>query len=46
MRAAWPIQQYSISDIEKAMRQTHSGLHTGKLVFVPREEDKVNVNSH
>ena len=46
MRATWPIQQYSISDIEKAMRQTHSVLHTGKLVFAPREEDKVNVSFH
>ena len=46
MRPVYPIQQYSISDMEKAMKQMQSGLHTGKLVFVPREEEKVNVSSH
>ena len=43
-RPIYPIQQYSISDMEKAMRLMQSGLHTGKIVFVPREEDKVNVS--
>ena len=30
--------------MEEAMRLTQSGSHTGKIVFVPREEDKVDVS--
>ena len=44
IRPVYPIQHYSISDMEKAMIRMQSGLHTGKLVFIPREEDKVNVS--
>ncbi|KAI1502213.1 hypothetical protein F5X99DRAFT_427602 [Biscogniauxia marginata] len=39
----YPIQTYSISDMEKAMRKMQSGLHVGKLVLVPRAGDEVNV---
>jgi hypothetical protein len=39
-----PITQYSISDIEKAMRLMQAGKHIGKLVLVPGAEDKVKVN--
>ena len=46
IRPMYPIQQYSISDMEKAMRQMQSGLHAGKLVLVPREGDEVDVSSH
>lgn len=42
-RPFFPIQQYSISNMEKAMRQMQSGLHVGKLVLVPRDGDKVDV---
>ena len=45
-RPMYPIQQYSISDMEKAMRQMQSGLHVGKLVLVPRDGDKVDVSPH
>ncbi|MDI1488099.1 MAG: putative PKS/NRPS-like protein biosynthetic cluster [Ramalina farinacea] len=44
-RPFFPIQQYSISDMEKALRQMQSGLHVGKLVLVPREGDQVAVIS-
>ncbi|EHK97214.1 putative Phthiocerol synthesis polyketide synthase type I PpsA [Glarea lozoyensis 74030] len=40
-----PITQYSMSDMEKAMRLMQSGKHTGKLLFVPSQEDKVKVIS-
>ena len=46
MRPVYPIQPYSISDTEKAMKQMQSGFHVGKLVLVPREESKINVSSH
>lgn len=46
MRPMYPIQHYSISDMEKAMRQMQSGLHSGKLVLVPHEGDEVDVSSH
>ncbi|KAI5866390.1 hypothetical protein GGS23DRAFT_556890 [Durotheca rogersii] len=38
-----PIERYSISNMENAMRQIQSGLNVGKLVLVPREGDQVNV---
>ncbi|KAL8710442.1 MAG: hypothetical protein Q9225_007289 [Loekoesia sp. 1 TL-2023] len=44
-RPMYPIQRYSISDMEKAMRLMQSGLHIGKLVLVPNEGDKVDVIS-
>lgn len=44
-RPLYPIEEYSISDLERAMRQMQSGLHSGKLVLVPRPEDKVNVST-
>ena len=43
-RPFFPIQQYSISDMEKALRQMQSGLHVGKLVLVPRDGDQVEVS--
>ena len=39
-----PITQYSISDVEKAMRLMQAGKHMGKLVLVPGVEDKVKVS--
>lgn len=41
----FPIQKYSISDMEKAMRQIQGGSHLGKLVLIPGDEDRVNVIS-
>lgn len=40
----FPATQYSISDMEKAMRLMQSGKHMGKLVLVPGLEDKVKVS--
>lgn len=39
-----PITQYSISDVEKAMRLMQAGKHMGKLILVPAIEDKVKVS--
>ena len=46
MRPMHPIQAYSISDMEKPMRQMQNGSHSGKLVLVPREGDVVDVSLH
>lgn len=40
----YPIQQYSISEMENAMRQMQSGLHVGKIVLIPRHGDEVDVS--
>ncbi|KAK4214346.1 hypothetical protein QBC37DRAFT_421440 [Rhypophila decipiens] len=45
MRPLNPIQEYPISELERAMRQMQSGLHVGKLVLVPGEQDMVNITS-
>lgn len=44
-RPLYPIEEYSIGDLERAMRKMQSGLHSGKLVLVPRPEDMVNVST-
>lgn len=41
----FPATEYSISDMEKAMRLMQSGKHMGKLVLIPGVEDKVKVSS-
>lgn len=43
IQPVYPITSYSISDMEKAMRQMQGGLHMGKLVLVPRPQDEVRV---
>lgn len=43
IQPVYPITPYSISDMEKAMRQMQGGLHMGKLVLVPRPQDEVRV---
>lgn len=43
IKPVYPITPYSITDMEKAMRQMQSGLHMGKLVLVPGAHDKVKV---
>ncbi|KAJ9316634.1 hypothetical protein DTO271D3_3141 [Paecilomyces variotii] len=40
-----PITPFSISDIEKGMRQMQGGTHMGKLILVPRAGDLVKVTS-
>ncbi|KAL9127721.1 MAG: hypothetical protein Q9217_003451 [Psora testacea] len=45
IRPANPITLYSISDMEKAMRQMQGGSHIGKLVLVPGTADQVKVIS-
>ncbi|KAI0877521.1 hypothetical protein GGS24DRAFT_497862 [Hypoxylon argillaceum] len=42
-RPLHPIAEYPISNLEEAMRKMQGGLHTGKLVLVPRHGDLVNV---
>ena len=44
MRPMYPMQQYPIPDMEKAMRHMQSGSHAGKLLLVPREGDLVEVS--
>jgi hypothetical protein len=44
-KPVYPIASFSISDMEKAMRQMQSGVHMGKLILVPRPGDKVKVIS-
>lgn len=39
----FPITEYSISDMEQAMRHMQGGTHLGKLVLTPRPGDKVQV---
>jgi NADPH:quinone reductase-like Zn-dependent oxidoreductase len=41
---ALPITEFSISDVEKAMRLMQAGKHMGKLVLVPGAEDLVKVS--
>jgi acyl transferase domain-containing protein/NADPH:quinone reductase-like Zn-dependent oxidoreductase len=41
---ALPITEFSISDVEKAMRLMQAGKHMGKLVLVPGTEDLVKVS--
>lgn len=43
-RPMYPIEWYPISDIEKAMKHMQGGSHIGKIVLVPRNEDKVMVS--
>lgn len=38
-----PIHTYTISDMEKAMRQMQTGMHVGKLVLLPQTNSQVNV---
>ncbi|KAK2057592.1 hypothetical protein LY76DRAFT_97387 [Colletotrichum caudatum] len=38
-----PIETYSISDMEQAMRKMQSGSHLGKLVLIPAEDACVKV---
>lgn len=44
--AVYPITPFSISDMDKAMRQMQGGMHVGKLVLVPRDGDQVPVSTH
>ncbi|OBT83082.1 hypothetical protein VE02_08865 [Pseudogymnoascus sp. 03VT05] len=39
----WPIIPYSISDMDKALRQMQGGTHMGKLVLIPGNGDLVKV---
>lgn len=43
IKPAYPITPYSMSDMEKAMRQMQGGSHIGKLILVPRADDQVKV---
>ncbi|KAI8630635.1 hypothetical protein F5Y19DRAFT_483957 [Xylariaceae sp. FL1651] len=43
IQPVYPITPYSISDMEKVMRQMQAGLHMGKLVLVPGPHDQVKV---
>jgi NADPH:quinone reductase-like Zn-dependent oxidoreductase len=43
IQPVYPITPYSISDMEKVMRQMQGGLHMGKLVLVPGPHDEVKV---
>ena len=45
LTSSHPITTYSISDMEKAMRQMQVGSHSGKLVLVPGPDDEVKVVS-
>jgi NADPH:quinone reductase-like Zn-dependent oxidoreductase len=45
IRPIHPITSYSISDMEKAMRQMQGGNHIGKLVLIPGPDDEVKVVS-
>ncbi|KAL8861949.1 MAG: hypothetical protein Q9178_001819 [Gyalolechia marmorata] len=45
LTSSHPITAYSISDMEKAMRQMQVGSHSGKLVLVPGPDDQVKVVS-
>ncbi|OTB00237.1 hypothetical protein M426DRAFT_15697 [Hypoxylon sp. CI-4A] len=38
----YPIERYSIAEMETAMKKIQSGKHVGKLVIVPQDRDKVN----
>ncbi|KAI1756773.1 type I polyketide synthase [Xylaria castorea] len=44
--AVYPITSFSISDMDKAMRQMQGGTHVGKLVLVPHDGDQVPVVTH
>ncbi|KAI3320950.1 type I polyketide synthase [Xylariaceae sp. AK1471] len=44
--AIYPVTPFSISDMDKAMRQMQGGMHVGKLILVPRDGDKVPVVTH
>lgn len=44
--AVYPITPFSITDMDKAMRQMQGGTHVGKLVLVPGEGDQVPVSQH
>ena len=41
----YPITSFSISDMDKAMRQMQGGMHMGKLVLVPHDGDQVPVST-
>lgn len=43
IQPVYPITPYSISAMEKAMRQMQGGLHMGKLVLIPGVHDEVQV---
>ena len=43
IKAPYPITTFGISEIETALRIMQSGKHMGKLVLVPRPDEKVNV---
>ncbi|KFY24016.1 hypothetical protein V491_02322 [Pseudogymnoascus sp. VKM F-3775] len=43
--SVYPVENYLISDMEKAMRKMQAGTHVGKLVLIPRDGDQVKVIS-
>ena len=43
VKPAHPIAEYTFEDVEKAMRLMQQGKHVGKVVLVPRPEDKLPV---
>lgn len=43
--AVYPITEFSISEMDKAMRQMQGGMHMGKLVLIPQPGDLVDVST-